>query len=100
MAWAEADSANGGEALSLDKAFVTRAGDKLIVRWGSNDFAPRKLRISNMLGQVVHERDIDVNDYFEKTLEIPATYLPHGVYVLTIGNGNKIQSATFPVYHY
>lgn len=71
-------------------------GNKMRVYYQTPNFQPYTFRVFNMLGQLMFEQKLEPQQFSENYLDFETTYLPRGVYVMSIGRGDAIKSRKFP----
>ena len=74
----------------------TMAGEKMRVYYQTPNFDPYTFRIFNMLGQQLYEVKLEPQQFSENYVDFETTFLPLGVYVMSIGRGDVIKSRKFP----
>ena len=71
-------------------------GNRVKLFYQTPIFLPYRFRVFNMLGQQLHDQELDPKQFSENYAEFDFTNLPHGVYVMSISRGNAIVSVKFP----
>ncbi len=82
--------------LEIVQVRTLQDGDKLRVYYQTPNFQPYNFRVFNMLGQQLFEQTIQPQQFSENYVDFETTYLPSGVYVMSIGRGDAIKSRKFP----
>ena len=73
-----------------------QGGERMRVYYQTPNFQPYTFRVFNMLGQQLFEQKLEPQQFSENYLEFETTFLPKGVYVMSIGRGDAIKSRKFP----
>jgi Subtilase family/Secretion system C-terminal sorting domain len=71
------------------------AFDKINVYYETPDFESYHFRVFDMLGRLLFEESITPEQFGKKQYTFDTSNLPRGVYVLSLGRGDKFKSAKF-----
>ncbi|MCB0523258.1 MAG: S8 family serine peptidase [Saprospiraceae bacterium] len=75
---------------------TSRSDNEVTLNYQTPIFFPYQFRVFNMLGQLIHQEELNPNQFYANSVKFDFSDLPRGVYVLSISRGNAIVSVKFP----
>jgi serine protease len=81
--------------LDIIQVRTLQGGDRLRIFYQTPNFQPYNFRVFNILGQQLFESKLTPLQFSENYVDFDMTFLPSGVYVMSIGRGDVATSRKF-----